>query len=153
MLRAIPKGWWSPGYRILEGNSLVATIAPSWSREAATITIQGATYKAYREGFMSGAFLLESDGVMGMRAEKPSALYRSFQVECNGRRFTLEAESVGYRKFVLIADGRHFGSVYPEGWFSRKAIVDLPESISLPGRIFMFWLVMILWKRDSEAAT
>src|SRR5687767_12559996 len=114
MLRAIPKGFWSPGYKILEGNALVATIAPSWSCESASITIQGAVYKAYREGLMSGAFLLERDGAIVIRAVKPSALYRSFQVECDGKRFTLEAESVGYRKFVLLEDGSHLGSVFPE---------------------------------------
>jgi hypothetical protein len=152
MLRAVPKGWFSSGYEVLENNAVVAVIDPSWTREAAELNIQGATYRAYREGLMSGAFLLESGSALLARAVKPSAFFRSFEVEHAGKQYTLEAESAAYRKFVLTEAGTEVGSIYPETWVTRKAIVDLPETISLPGRVFMFWLVMILWRRASEAA-
>jgi hypothetical protein len=152
MLRAIPRHWFSSGYELVENDTTVAMVDSSRWREAAKLTIKGSTYGMYRESWMNGAFVLEGDGSILARAEKPSALYRSFQVEHEGREFTLAADSVWTRKFVLSERGVPLGSVYPEHAMTRKAVVDFPEEISLAGRIFMFWLVMILWQRASDAA-
>ena len=152
MLRAVPKHWLSSKYKVLENGTTIAMVDSSAWREAGQLTIKGSTYRVYRERLMSGAFILESGGSILARAEKPSALYRSFQVEHEGRQYTLEAESAWARKFVLSERGVRLGSVYPENAMTRKAVIDFPEAISLAGRIFMFWLVMILWTRDSESA-
>lgn len=152
MLRAVPKSWFSSEYRVLENNATVAIIDLSWWREAGELTVGGSTYRVYREGLMSGPFVLESGGAIIARAEKPRAFYRSFLVEHDEKEYTLEAESALYRKFVLSEGGERIGSVYPEHALTRKAVVDFPEEIPLAVRIFMFWLVMILWKRASDAA-
>jgi hypothetical protein len=152
MLRAIPKGWFSPDYSIFENDQPVADIDLSFISESSEIQVKGATHQAYREHLMSGAFVLEAAGSIFARAEKPSALYRSFVVEASGRTFTLEAESSMLRKFVLLDAGKEVGSVYPDHAFTSKAVIDLPDDIPLPVRVFMFWLVAILWKRASDAA-
>jgi hypothetical protein len=152
MLRAVPKRWFSSDYKVLENDTAIAIIDASLMREAAELTIKGSTYRAYREGLVSGAFILEGGGAMLARAVKPSALYRSFEVELEGRRLTLEADSVWTRKFVLSERGVPVGSVYPENAFTKKAVIDFPEEISLAGRVFLFWLVMILWKRAENAS-
>jgi len=152
MLKAVPKSWFSSDYKLLENDTTVTIIDSSWWREAAELTIKGSTYRVYREGLMSGSFVLEGDGSILARAEKPSAFYRSFVVEHGGKKYTLEAESAMFRKFVLSEGGQQIGSVYPEHALTRKAVVAFPEEIPLAVRVFMFWLVMILWKRDSDAA-
>jgi hypothetical protein len=152
MLRAIPKGWFSPDYTVFANDIAVADIDLSFMSESSEITINGGIYKAYREGWVSGAFVLESAGSTLARAEKPSALYRSFIVEYGKRKFSLEAESAVLRKFVLAEGGQEIGSIAPDHAFTSRAMIDLPEDIVLPVRVFMFWLVVILWKRDSETA-
>lgn len=152
MLKAVPKRWFSSVYKILENGATVAIINPSLLREAAELTLQGSTYSVYREGLMSGAFILANGGSIVARAVKPSALYRTFQVEHGGKQYTLEAETVWSKKFVLSEGGLRVGSVYPERALTRKAVVDLPEEIPLAGKVFMFWLVMILWNRSDSAA-
>ena len=152
MLRAVPKGWFSSVYKVLDNNTHVATIDPSYFREAAELTIRGSTYSLYREGLMSGAFVLKSGGSVLARAVKPSALYRSFQVEYRGKQYTLEAKTVWSKKFVLSEGGVRVGAVYPERALTRKAVVDFPDEIPLAVKVFMFWLVMILWNRSDTAA-
>ena len=152
MLRAVPKHWFSSAYKVLEHNTAIAVIDPSWWREAGDLTINGARYRVYREGLMSGAFVLEQGSSILARAEKPSALYRSFLVEYDGVKYTLEAESVMYRKFALSVDGKQIGSVYPEHALTRKAVIDFPHEIALAVRIFMFWLVLIIWKREETTS-
>jgi len=151
MLRAVPKSWFSSGYKVLDNNSTVAIVDLFISREAGELTIGGSTYKVHREGWFGGAFILERDGSILARAIKPSTFYRSFQVELEGRQYTLEAESVGFRTFVLSENGLRVGSVSPEHALTRKSVIDFPPEISLPGRIFLFWLVMIMWKRATDA--
>jgi len=36
--------------------------------------------------------------------------------------------------------------------FTRKATVDLPDELLLPIKVFLLWLTVILWKRESDAA-
>jgi hypothetical protein len=152
MLKAIPKSWFSADYKVLENDDVIAIIGLSLLREAGELNIKGSAYRVYRERLLSGAFIIEANGAMLARAEKPSAFYRSFIVEHEGRKYTLEAESVWTRKFVLSEAGRQIGAVYPEHCMTRKAVIDFPEEIPLAVRLFMFWLVMILWKRASDAS-
>jgi hypothetical protein len=152
MLSAVPDSWLSWDFTIFDGHKAIAKIDLSWLREAGELYLDGASYRVSRERLLSGAFTLEKDGHVLARAEKPSALIRSFKLEYNDKRYTLEAESALRRKFVLRVGGQTIGSVWPEHAFTRKAVIDLPADIALPVRIFMVWLTVILWKREADAA-
>lgn len=154
MLRAIPTGWFSIKYELLENENSIGRIEFAFASESATLEIDNRAYKAYREGFMSGPFLLESetDGIMAS-ADKPSAFERSFQVTCGGGTYTLEAESALLRKFILIENGSVIGSIYPESVLTTESTIDLPDTLPHHIQGFMFWLVALLWKRASDSAT
>ena len=152
MLKVIPKSWFSWDFIVTDGVSPIAEIDLSWWREKGVLTVRDSTYDVYREGLMSGAFRLESNGSILARAEKPSAFRRSFQVECGKKFYMLRAESAFGRKFVLIDGDREVGEISPDGVFTRRATADLPEGIPLPVKVFIIWLVVILWKRESDSA-
>jgi len=152
MLKVIPKSWFSWDFVITEGASPIADIDVSWWREKGVLTVRGSRYDVYREGMMSGAFILESSGSILARAEKPSAFRRSFELEYGKKLYILRAESAFGRKFVLIEGDREVGWLSPNGVFTRQATSDLPEEIPLPVQVFMIWLVVILWKRESDSA-
>src|SRR5262244_1926475 len=152
MLRATPVSWFSWNFLVSDEGAPVAEINLAWLREAGQLSVGEESYRVYREGVMSGAFILEKDGTRLAKAQKPSAVFRSFAVDYNGRRFTLEAESAFRRKFVLKDGEERIGSIFPEGALTRKCIVDLPANIPLAVRVFMIWLVIILWKRESDGA-
>lgn len=44
------------------------------------------------------------------------------------------------------------GRVSPQGILSRRAEVDLPDAWPLPLKIFIVWLAVLLWKRDSDSS-
>jgi hypothetical protein len=152
MLRASPAGWFSWNFILTEDGERLAEINLAWLREAGQLSVGEESYRVYREGIMSGTFVLEENGVILARADKPSALYRSFNVYCGDKVYVLEAESAFRRKFVLNCGGERVGSIYPEGALTRKCVVDLPEGIPLAVRTFIVWLVIILWKRESDSA-
>ena len=152
MLSAVPDGWLSWDFTIFDDQKAIAKIDLAWVREAGELYLDGSSYRFFREGLLSGAFILEQEGRVLARAEKPNALTRSFKVESNDKSYILEAESALQRKFVLRAGGQTIGAVRPEHAFTRKAIIDLPADIALPVKIFMVWLTLILWKRDQDAS-
>ncbi|MBA4389940.1 MAG: hypothetical protein C0399_03280 [Syntrophus sp. (in: bacteria)] len=152
ILSAVPNGWFSWDFTIFDDHKAIAKIDLAWVREAGKLYLDGSNYRVFREGLLNGSFIIEKEGLVLARAEKPSALIRSYKIDYNNKSYTLEAESALRREFVLREDGQTIGSVRPENAFTKKAIIDLPAEIALPVRIFMVWLTLILWKREEAAA-
>jgi len=152
ILRAAPRAWYSYTFDVASSGHTVAEIALSSWRERAALTVVGHGYKAYRERFFSGAFLLEADGGIVARAEKPSAFRREFVINHAGTRWTLRASSPLRRQFVLMSGELEVGSVRPESFLRRAATVTLPSALPLVVSIFIVWLVLLMWKRDADAA-
>ena len=151
-LQVLPKRWGSQDLSVMGESGPLADIDLSWWREQAVLTIEGKPYRAYREGLASGDFILESAGSVVARAEKPSAWRRTLLIRHDGREYTLQAAAAFRREFVLLAGSRQIGTLAPKGAFTRKAAVDLPDELPLPVRVFIIWLVAILWKRDAAGA-
>jgi hypothetical protein len=147
MLTAVPKSWFSWDFRILDGEQTVAEIDLSIWGEKGSLTVERTSYQVHREAWMRGAFVLQANGAVLARAEKPSAFQRSFDIQHAGKRYRLRAGSVFGRSFVLLDGTRELGSVFLEQLFSRRACVELPAELPLPLRIFILWLVLLLWRR------
>jgi hypothetical protein len=153
MLRAIPTGWFSTKYDLLENENPVGRIDLAFASESASFTIQGEELKAYREGWMSGRFLLESErnGIVAS-AEKPSAMYRSFDITYAGHSYTLEARSVFSRNFFLREGENDIGSIRPDHLFTTRSTIELPDHLPIHIQAFLFWLTAILWGRETNSA-
>lgn len=153
MLKAIPKHWFSWDFRVMDGTRQVADMDLSFWRRKELLSIEGTPYKVFREGLVSGAYILETGGAVAARAEKPNALRRSFLIEHEGRQLTLQARSVVGRAFALYDGQNEIGSVTPDWFFTRRATALLPEALPLPLRIFILWLVIILWRREADSGS
>ncbi|HTU99760.1 MAG TPA: hypothetical protein VMF13_04425 [Luteitalea sp.] len=151
MLTATPKRWFSWDFTIEEGDRQVAAIDVSSWRERGTLTVDGVDHRVYREGILTGDFILEAAGTVVARAEKPSAFRRVFLIEYHGRRYVLQPTSVLSRGMTLLEGDRSVGVIAPGGILTRRADVELPEDMPLAVRVFVIWLTVILWKRDSDA--
>lgn len=151
-LEVRPKSWWSWTFRVYDNGAQVGEMNFSWMREAGELQIGNSTYRLYRERRFRGLFILEENGKALACAEKPSALARSFNVRYGSRTYVLEAESIFRRKFVLRETSGEIGSISPERACYRNAIIDLPVELSLPVRLFMAWLTLLLWKREADSA-
>jgi hypothetical protein len=152
MLRALPANWFSWDFNVFDGDKHLALIDQACLREAGELLLEGTRYKASRESWLGGAFLLETEGRVVARAIKPSAWRRAFEVQHDNKTYTLKARSSWGRTFELLDGEIVIGSMRPAHSFTRKAEVEFPDSIPLPVRVFMVWLTIILWKRDQDAA-
>lgn len=161
MLTIIPRTWYSWDFTVMDEDREVASMDLSGWREKGTLTIDGVEHRVYREGRMSGDFVLERDGRVLVRAVKPSAFSSTIVVHADdGREYTLKKKSVWRRPFVVLtplgeagsASERTVGSLVPAGIMTRKAYADLPTAWPLPLRLFVIWLAVIMWKREADAA-
>jgi hypothetical protein len=152
MLHATPRGLFTWGFTVHQGGDPVAEIDPSWLGESAEIRVGGQTYSAYRESMLAGTFVLQSGGRTVARARKVSAFVRAFDIDLAGRPLELMAASVWRREFGLFESGAQVGRISPVGWFGRRAVIDLPSDIPLPAQLFLFWLVLVLWRRAAGSA-
>jgi hypothetical protein len=148
----IPRTWWSWDFTVESDGESIADIDVSWWREKGALTVGGQTYQVYREGLVSGAFVLEENGSVLARAEKPSAFRRSFVVDHAGTRWTLRAPSAFRRGMILISDDLEVGTVKPDSLWRRSATVTLPKALPVPVCVFLIWLAIVLWKREADAA-
>jgi hypothetical protein len=151
MLTAIPRNWFSWDFTLVDEGHPLAEIGMSSWREKGTLTIANQTYRIFREGFFSGSFVLESSGAILARAAKPSAMTRRLIIDCNGSEFELKPVSAFTRKFQLLSRGAIVGTLSPRGFLSRRMNVELSPDLPLPARVFVVWLAVLMWKRESES--
>jgi hypothetical protein len=145
--------WYSWDFDVTDGGRHVAHLDVSAWREQAVLTIDGVAHRVYREGVGSGDFLLERDGIVLARATKPSAFRSAFEVRHDGRTYELAKESWWQRRFVLRSGSAEIGSLAPRSALGREAVATLPEPWPLPLKVFVIWLVVILWKRAAAAGS
>lgn len=150
MLEAVPKNIFANNFYLQQQNVLLGEVDSSLWREKAQLELEEGTYLLYREGHFSGDFVLEHDGTVVARASKPSALYNTFKVELPDRHLVLRKPSAWNRRFSLFDGEKEVGSIYPLNVFTRRANIDLPADWPLPIRAFLFWLVLIIWKRQQS---
>ena len=153
MLHALPVSWFSSDFQITRDGEEVGRLAPANLRERATFTVKDVEFAFYREGLVSGDFLLDFQDSPIAVAQKPSAFKQRFTLSFQEQHYTLESTSVMGRDFVLREGEAEVGRIRPINWFSRKAELDLPNAVPLPIQVFCFWLVLILWKRAAAAAS
>lgn len=151
MLELVPLGWFSWDFSVTQSGSPVAEIRISSRREKGVLAVGGSRYNIYREGMVSGQFILELNGIQLAHAEKRRR-YRSFTVQHEDKTYILKAESAFRQTFLLSENDRQIGSISPARMFKRKAMADLPDELPLSMKVFLLWLTVILWKRDSETA-
>lgn len=153
MLEAIPTDLLSSNFRLEQENKLVGELDPSMWRCKATLELEEGTYTLYREKFLGGDYLLERNGNVVARATKLSVFRDKFAVQVGNRTIELKKLRWTSRRFGLFEGDSQIGTIYPRGMFTRRANIDLQGEWSLASRIFMFWLVFLAWKRESQAAS
>jgi hypothetical protein len=150
MLRAIPRSLFSWDFSILDDDVEVAGLDVAWLRERGALNIKGTEYNLYRQGWLSGLFVIEGDGTVLAQADKPNALTRRFEVTYGNHTLALTAQSPFTRAFGVYDSENQIGGIYPNHCFTRKTTIDLPDDIILPVKAFLFWLVVLMWRRTAH---
>jgi hypothetical protein len=150
ILQVAPTHWYSHDFTVHHASRQLADVDVAFWREEGLLTAEGVRYRVCRESWMSGVFVLQRDGSVIARAEKPSAFFRTYLIRYGDRQYTLRARSAFQRAFVLLDGSRQIGTIEPHNPFTNKATADLPESWPPAVRAFVIWLTMIQWRREQS---
>lgn len=88
-----------------------------------------------------------------LSAGKPSAFRDRFEFDLAGETYQLKPVGWSRRRFVVLGGGEEAGVIKQTGWLTRKSTIDLPDAWALPVRVFIFWLVVLIWARDDADAS
>jgi hypothetical protein len=143
--------WYSVDFNVKEDERQLALMDLSSLGEQGRLTIDGVSYRVYREGLGHGDFLLERDGSVLIRATKPSAFKNRFVIRHDGQCYELTRPSFWQRRFVVRSGTSEIGSLDPTSVWRRDAVVTLPEQWPVPLKVFVMWLALILWRRELSA--
>lgn len=152
MLEAVQKGWFSNDYRLRSRGGIIAHLRVSSLRTRADLDMGSECYRFYRDGLLAGAFLLEQNGSVLARAEKPGILRSRFTVEFGGRKYDLAKSSVWTKNFVLHEDGKQIGTLRRRGFLIRRVRLDFPRAWPVAAQAFIFWLALVVWRREDAIA-
>jgi len=151
-IRAKPRYVFSWGFNLYLDGTPLTSLDMTWLREGGQFAWDGTEYHLWRQGLWSGDFLLLVGEEVRARATKESAFARSFIVRTGNRDLRLEATSVFSRRFRLIENGSIVGGIAPDHLFTRSCTLDLPQDLSVPVQVFIFWLAALMWRRADNAA-
>jgi hypothetical protein len=152
MLSVVPKHWYSWDFRIEDPVGIPwGEVALSSWRERGSVAVGADRYKVSRQG-LTGPFVLEGPSGEVARAVKVSAFKREFELSMAQRDFTLKQVSWWRREYALLQGGAVAGSMAPKSWLSRRGQARLPDDMPQEVCAFVLWLILLMWKRDSDAA-
>lgn len=148
---AKPKSWLSWDFTITFNDKEIAELdLVSFSKEG-SFAVNHYKYKVSREGVFSGDFLLESYNNIVAKANKPSAFRRRFFIKALDQEFELCPKSIFGKSYVIKKNGKTIGSIKTSGFFSYKALIDISIDMPVHIKIFIFWLVLIMWRRRKNS--
>ena len=150
-MRAKPKRLFSNDWILTcdDGQEVLLDLL-TW-REGAEFSLLGETYSLEKMGAFSRDFQLRCGGSVVAVARNRRGFRTHIDVEWAGRHLVLEKLSAFRRGFQLTEEERAVGTLRPQG-FSRTTDIDLPEEFPLILRLFLLWLVVLMWNREGAAA-
>ncbi len=149
MLTCLPQSICNWDYRIPDASTGPAELSFHYG-EHGSLTLGGVPFSINKQGWLSGRWLLEGNGVQCAEATKPSAFSRSFDVRFGESRYVVEAQSAFTRSFEIRSAGEVVGLIEPRHAFTRRATITCQSEVPELVQIFSFWLAALLWRRAAK---
>jgi hypothetical protein len=156
-LEMIPKNPFSNDFSFRTPDHELVKLDVSQWREVARFKLKQDEFSLYREGEwkgklkLRGPFVLAKNGEVIVRAQKVSMFRSTFSIDLAGKTCMLKSKSIFSRTFLVLQNDREIGNVRRAHFWSRRTLVDLPADWPVALKVYIFWLVLMMWNRDDAA--
>ncbi len=152
MVKAVSKSIFSSSYDIKENGEPVSEVNFSNWSEKAELTIGGKKASFYRQGIVSGDFVFEFEDRILATAEKPSAWKDDMVIKVGEQFFEIRPKSWFSYTYYITWQGQQIGKISRDGWVTQNGTGEFPEDWPAALKVFVFILVLLLWRRTDSAA-
>lgn len=161
-LLARPAGLLSWRYNVFEGPEKVASVFPHTLTGPGGLWIGPARFEVESPGLLSRATTLTFQGVAVARSDSEDVFRDLHRVDVSSDLIGPDAAPLAFRLISQLGSYRVVGigpaGAEPEGGvidrrglFSRDATIDLPPSLPLAVRLYLFAIVLADWRRQSSS--
>ncbi len=152
MIRAVARrelGW---NFDFVSGGTTAAEIRTRMLRERGVLQCGGTEYVLARQGWWTPSYRLEHGGATDATAVQLNWFRRRWRI-C-GARHEMELRCVSFwgREFGVFAGGPQVGRIARESWWKYHSVIELPEWVPLPMQAFIFWIVVLTWRRAAQSS-
>ncbi len=147
MIRAVPESFFSWDFALYRGDARLGVIEDRLLGGRAVLRIGREIYAMGRDGWFGKTYRLGSSDGMIATARRRSVFRWRLEVCFGGRDAVLCRARSSARDVALVEGELQLGAIRFEGWLTRRTIIDLPDSVPVPVQAFLFWLVMLVWRR------
>ncbi len=150
MLTCIPKSLCTWDFRVLGTSAGSAAVTFNFFTEQGTISLGAAEFAVRKHGPLSGYWTVEHEGRTVADANKPSAMFRCFELRAHGLDFTVKAQSAITRCYDILSNGQFLGTIRPVHPFTRRACIECDSKVPEIAQLFSFWLAVVTWRRAAN---
>lgn len=150
MIEAVPRAWYSRTIHFLDHGDLVAVLDQPVLRSG-SVHVGDDVYTIRGQGVFRRSYALEGHGRLLAEATT-SLIPPRFEIMAGDRNLTLRATGFTRREFRLLHGDLQVGRMRRRSLFSRAAVVDFPDTLPVPVRVFLAFLVYRFWRRRARAA-
>ncbi len=150
MLELIRKSTFSNDFIARENGIVVAELDRSLWSQNATVDILGKTYSFKRTGLMQNVYTLLDGNLEVIEVEQPSAWQSKLVFRLNQNEYVVDTKSWFSSALKVEQDGNVIGDVHSADIINGTIVVDLPDTLPLPVRVFVGWIALL---RTEETMT
>jgi hypothetical protein len=145
-----PTGFWSPHFRLFQGDQHIATLHMGLWREGADFNIAGHEFQIRRSSIWTDGFkLLAGDATVC--EVKRHFWSRRFELNAGGQQWALQPASWFSTTYNLLSGEQKLGDICRRGVFARKRTAHFAQSVPPPIQVLAIFLVLIVAQRQSKA--
>lgn len=152
LLQCLPHGICSWDYRIMRNGSRIGATQIHRLSETGSTDVEGEQYNVLKEGALKSGWSLAHEGTIVAEARKPDILFRRILIADSKNSYILQAQRMLVRPFELLEDGNRLLSITPDHSLTRRGTIRGEASTPLEIATFSFWLVVVMWRRASNAS-
>ncbi|MEZ0275300.1 MAG: hypothetical protein ACAH88_10380 [Roseimicrobium sp.] len=151
LLTCLPKSFFSYDYRVLGTSLGDAEVQFGVCSKPGKICLGQDALAARMHSWFTGRWTLEKEGCVCVEARQPRLLRRVFELNGEGGKFTLQAQSAFRCRYDLFSGEERVGSIWPAHAFTKRAYIDCDTAVPECTQLFAFWIAALNWRNTAHA--
>ena len=150
MLTCVPQSLCLWDYRVFGTSGGPAALMFNFFTEQGSIWLGDTEFTVVKHGPTSGHWTMQHGERTLADATKPSAMFRSFELQVHDLHFTVRAQSAFTRCYDILSGDRRVGTIQPVHALTRRACIECAPEVPELAQLFAFWLAVITWRRAAN---